>query len=155
MGSPSLLIILCASTGHKIQVLTMKTTRKSMLVVLTTMMIVMTRAKTLQKILVRYRNSNFIIGDGCPNNDPVVRAFYNNCLETHQDETLCMTDRLPNGFSLTLPILSNICSAICQGYPQSEFTPCPRSAQKLMDLPPVEDAPGSVEEEDVQPVNIP
>ena len=38
--------------------------------------------------------------------------FYRLCLETRAGDTLCNTDRFPNGRSLTIPAFSNICRSV-------------------------------------------
>merc|ERR1711983_315703 len=62
---------------------------------------------------VKYLGDTFLLPDGCPVDDPLVQRFYQLCLETRGGDTLCSTDRIPNGRSLTIPAFSNVCSAIC------------------------------------------
>jgi len=53
-------------------------------------------------------------------------------LKSHGADTLCTTNRFPNGRSLTIPQFSNICSAICHNMPEEEMTFCPYKG-KVMD----------------------
>ena len=61
--------------------------------------------------------------------------FYALCLETHGSDTLCSTDRFPNGRSLTIPQFSNICSAICHNMPEEEMKLCPYKGKVMGDSP--------------------
>merc|ERR1711894_869310 len=74
---------------------------------------------------VKYLGDTFLLPDGCPVDDPLVQRFYQLCLETRGGDTLCSTDRIPNGRSLTIPAFSNVCSAICHNMPAEDMQICP------------------------------
>jgi len=80
---------------------------------------------------VKYLGDTFLLPDGCPSDDPLVLRFYRLCLETRGGDTLCSTDRFPNGRSLTIPAFSNICSAICHNMPEEEMQICPYKGRVL------------------------
>merc|ERR1712083_655850 len=83
------------------------------------------------RLIVRYRNSRFIISDGCPSQDDKLIQFYKYCLQTSTLKTLCMKT---SGFPLELPLFSNMCSALCHGYQQQDFTLCPRQAKVIQQV---------------------
>merc|ERR1711973_469047 len=83
------------------------------------------------KSVVKYLGDTFLLPDGCPSEDPVVQRFYKLCLETRGGDTLCTTDRFPNGRSLTIPAFSNICSAICHNMPEDGMKICPYKGKVL------------------------
>lgn len=87
------------------------------------------------RLVVRYRSSKFIISDGCPSQDHRVLQFYKYCLETTKSKTLCMKT---DGFPLELPLFSNMCSALCHGYQQEDFTLCPRQAKVIKQVKQIE-----------------
>merc|ERR1712080_27308 len=87
------------------------------------------------RLVVKYLDSHFLLPDGCPNTNPVVQEFYTQCLRTHNQETLCSRDRLPNGYFLTMPKFSNICSAMCHGYKSHDFKKCPYPGRILYSIP--------------------
>merc|ERR1712117_136188 len=80
---------------------------------------------------VKYLGDTFLLPDGCPSEDPVVQRFYKLCLETRGGDTLCTTDRFPNGRSLTIPAFSNICSTICHNMPEDGMKICPYKGKVL------------------------
>merc|ERR1711997_925637 len=83
------------------------------------------------KSAVKYLGDTFLLPDGCPSDNPLVQRFYQLCLETRGRDTLCSTDRLPNGRSLTIPAFSNICSAVCQDVSLEGMRICPYEGQVL------------------------
>merc|ERR1712051_402936 len=80
---------------------------------------------------VKYLGDTFLLPDGCPSDNPLVQRFYQLCLETRGGDTLCSTDRLPNGRSLTIPAFSNICSAVCQNISLDDMRICPYAGRVL------------------------
>jgi len=84
---------------------------------------------------VKYLGDTFLLPDGCPNSDPIVQRFYKLCLETRGGDTLCSTDKFPNGRSLTIPAFSNICSAICHNMPDEEMQICPYKGRVVSQSP--------------------
>merc|ERR1711874_264814 len=74
------------------------------------------------KSAVRYLGDTFLLPDGCPSDNPLVQRGR---------DTLCSTDRLPNGRSLTIPAFSNICSAVCQDVSLEGMRICPYEGQVL------------------------
>jgi len=84
---------------------------------------------------VRYLGDTFLLPDGCPVDDPLVQRFYQLCLETRGGDTLCSTDRIPNGRSLTIPAFSNVCSAICHNMPAEDMKICPFKGEVLGQSP--------------------
>lgn len=80
---------------------------------------------------VSYLGDTFLLPDGCPSEDEVVLRFYRLCLETRGGDTLCSTDRFPNGRSLTIPAFSNICSAVCHNIPLEDLQICPYKGRVL------------------------
>merc|ERR1711990_702513 len=87
------------------------------------------------KSAVKYLGDTFLLPDGCPVDDPLVQRFYQLCLETRGGDTLCSTDRIPNGRSLTIPAFSNVCSAICHDMPAQEMKICPFKGEVLGQSP--------------------
>eukprot|EP00090_Calanus_glacialis_P034391 TRINITY_DN5772_c0_g1_i1.p1 TRINITY_DN5772_c0_g1~~TRINITY_DN5772_c0_g1_i1.p1 ORF type:complete len:134 (-),score=30.32 TRINITY_DN5772_c0_g1_i1:94-495(-) len=85
--------------------------------------------------VVRYLGDSFLLPDGCPVDDPMIQRFYKLCLASHGADTLCSTDRFPNGRSLTIPQFSNICSAICHNMPEEEMNLCPYKGRVMGDSP--------------------
>merc|ERR1711992_304328 len=83
------------------------------------------------KSAVKYLGDTFLLPDGCPSDDPLVLRFYRLCLETRGGDTLCSTDRFPNGRSLTIPAFSNICSAVCHNIPLEDLQICPYKGRVL------------------------
>ena len=101
----------------------------------------------------RYLGDSFLLPDGCPVDDPMIQRcvwpartlyygllitllrFYKLCLASHGADTLCSTDRFPNGRSLTIPQFSNICSAICHNMPEEEMNLCPYKGRVMGDSP--------------------
>merc|ERR1712168_1641650 len=98
-----------------------------------------------ERSVVRYLGDNFLLPDGCPVDDPMIQRFYSLCLESHGSDTLCSTDRFPNGRSLTIPQFSNICSAICHNMPEEEMNLCPYKGEVMGDSP-FKQRPGAVSE---------
>merc|ERR1712083_9204 len=88
-----------------------------------------------ERSVVRYLGDNFLLPDGCPVDDPMIQRFYALCLKSHGSDTLCSTDRFPNGRSLTIPQFSNICSAICHNMPEEEMNICPYKGKVMGDSP--------------------
>merc|ERR1711941_54848 len=84
---------------------------------------------------VKYLGDTFLLPDGCPVDDPLVQRFYQLCLETRGGDTLCSTDRIPNGRSLTIPAFSNVCSAICHDMPAQDMKICPFKGEVLGQSP--------------------
>merc|ERR1711992_200549 len=87
------------------------------------------------KSAVKYLGDTFLLPDGCPSDNPLVQRFYRLCLETRGEDTLCSTDGLPNGRSLTIPAFSNICSAICHNMPEEDMKLCPYKGKVLSQNP--------------------
>merc|ERR1711990_832354 len=87
------------------------------------------------KSAVKYLGDTFLLPDGCPVDDPLVQRFYQLCLETRGGDTLCSTDRIPNGRSLTIPAFSNVCSAICHDMPAQDMKICPFKGEVLGQSP--------------------
>merc|ERR1712020_251391 len=83
------------------------------------------------KSAVKYLVDTFLLPDGCPSDNPLVQRFYQLCLETRGGDTLCSTDRLPNGRSLTIPAFSNICSAVYQNISLDDMRICPYAGRVL------------------------
>jgi len=88
----------------------------------------------MNKAIIRYLGTNFILPHGCDIDDPITQRFYELCMKTYEDETMCVSDRLPNGGIITIPRFTNICSAICQGVPESEIKRCPHRGRMVQEL---------------------
>merc|ERR1712083_406160 len=87
--------------------------------------------------------SNFLLNDGCPTEDEAALEFYRHCLLNNQNNTLCVTDKLPSGALLTVPQWTNICSAICHGQKGDKFQICPKEGKVDSVLPGVLSRPSS------------
>merc|ERR1712047_13068 len=72
--------------------------------------------------VVKYLGDTFLLPDGCPVNDPMVQRFYKLCLESHQNAPLCTKERLSRTQVLTIPYVTNVCSAICHGMDETKTT---------------------------------
>merc|ERR1711902_272411 len=103
MGSHSWSI---AGSGHRV---IRMFTSKVLLVIVLLVSSVLSLLEVKTRSAVRYLGDTFLLPDGCPVEDPLVQRFYQLCLETRGGDTLCGTDRIPNGRSLTIPALSNVC----------------------------------------------
>merc|ERR1711973_549924 len=82
--------------------------------------------------VVKYLGDTFLLPDGCPVNDPMVQRFYKLCLETHQNAPLCTKERLSRTQVLTIPYVTNVCSAICHGMDETKTTTCPHRARTII-----------------------
>merc|ERR1712115_733764 len=78
------------------------------------------------------RLGTFLLPDGCPVNDPMVQRFYKLCLESHQNAPLCTKERLSRTQVLTIPYVTNVCSAICHGMDETKTTTCPHRARTII-----------------------
>jgi len=88
----------------------------------------------MNKAIIRYLGTNFILPHGCNTDDTITQRFYELCLKTYENETMCVSDRLPNGGIITIPRYANICSAICQGVPESALRKCPHRGRMVQEL---------------------
>merc|ERR1712004_529927 len=82
--------------------------------------------------VVKYLGDTFLLPDGCPVNDPMVQRFYKLCLESHQNAPLCTKERLSRTQVLTIPYVTNVCSAICHGMDETKTTTCPHRARTII-----------------------
>merc|ERR1711983_42750 len=129
MGSQSWSI---AGSGHRV----ISMFASKVLVVLTFLLSsVLSLLEVKTRSAVRYLGDTFLLPDGCPVDDPLVQRFYQLCLETRGGDTLCSTDRIPNGRSLTIPAFSNVCSAICHNMPAEDLKICPFKGEVLRQSP--------------------
>merc|ERR1711935_37867 len=82
--------------------------------------------------VVSYLGDTFLLPDGCPVEDPMVQRFYQLCLESHQNKPLCTKERLSRSQVLTIPYVTNVCSAICHGMDESNTATCPHRARNIL-----------------------
>merc|ERR1712110_146405 len=93
-------------------------------------------ALNTDRSVVKYLGDTFLLPDGCPVNDPMVQRFYKLCLESHQNAPLCTKERLSRTQVLTIPYVTNVCSAICHGMDNSQTTTCPHRARTIIPFTP-------------------
>merc|ERR1712037_379189 len=93
-------------------------------------------ALNTDRSIVKYLGDTFLLPDGCPVNDPMVQRFYKLCLESHQNAPLCTKERLSRTQVLTIPYVTNVCSAICHGMDDSQTTTCPHRARTIIPFTP-------------------
>lgn len=80
----------------------------------------------LAKSVINYLGSNFLMTDGCPEpvcdertnecrrNIQMVRSLYSHCLQSEDGQHVaCVTDRLGDGSTITVPVYATMCSAMC------------------------------------------
>ena len=80
----------------------------------------------LEKSIISYLGTNYLMPDGCPlpscdittsecqRTHSMVRALYSHCLQGEDGQHVgCITDRLGDGSSLTIPVYASVCSAMC------------------------------------------
>merc|ERR1712062_367222 len=72
----------------------------------------------------------FLLKDGCPENS-TQRAVYQQCAATEVLHTQCVTDRLKTGDKLTVPVYTDICSAVCWGENIGKIHDCPFNGKRL------------------------
>lgn len=79
-----------------------------------------------EKSIIKYLGTDFLMSDGCPppncdttkadckRTHSMIRALYSHCLQSEEGQHVgCVTDRMPDGTFLTLPIYATLCSAMC------------------------------------------
>merc|ERR1711936_445258 len=98
--------------------------------------VVSASALNTDRSVVKYLGDTFLLPDGCPVNDPMVQRFYKLCLESHQNAPLCTKERLSRTQVLTIPYVTNVCSAICHGMDDSQTTACPHRARTIVPFTP-------------------
>merc|ERR1712183_145051 len=99
-------------------------------------LVVSASALNTDRSVVKYLGDTFLLPDGCPVNDPMVQRFYKLCLESHQNAPLCTKERLSRTQVLTIPYVTNVCSAICHGMDDSQTTTCPHRARTIIPFTP-------------------
>merc|ERR1712025_1507483 len=93
-------------------------------------------ALNTDRSVVKYLGDTFLLPDGCPVDNPMVQRFYKLCLESHQNAPLCTKERLSRTQVLTIPYVTNVCSAICHGMDDSQTTTCPHRARTIVPFTP-------------------
>merc|ERR1719391_1071465 len=74
----------------------------------------------------------FLLKDRCP--ESAVQADqdqYQQCAANEILHTQCVTDRLKTGDKLTVPVYTDICSAICWGENIGKIHDCPYNGRRL------------------------
>jgi len=84
--------------------------------------------------VVNYLGDHYLLKDGCPLPDCdaeltscfkrqlEVRKNFNGCLSGDDGEALgCMTDRLPSGAAIILPVMAHYCSRLCYYHGNEEM----------------------------------
>jgi len=66
-----------------------------------------------KNVIIKYKNSDYIAKTGCPVRNPIVKRFYNMCLATFKDRTVCVYNRFPGGHVISFPKYTDVCSAMC------------------------------------------
>merc|ERR1712001_178718 len=98
--------------------------------------VVSASALNTDRSVVKYLGDTFLLPDGCPVNDPMVQRFYKLCLENHKNAPLCTKERLSRTQVLTIPYVTNVCSAICHGMDDTKTTTCPHRARTIIPFTP-------------------
>ena len=93
------------------------------------------------KAVIEYLGSTFLMADGCPppkcdvqteeckHARQMVRALYSHCLQSEDGQHVgCISDRLGDGSTITVPIYATMCSAMC-------YEPNPRTLKKIVRCP--------------------
>jgi len=83
-------------------------------------------AAAKEKSVIEYLGTVYIMPDGCPTpncdmNDPecvrtksALRNLYAHCIQSPEGQHVgCITDLMPDGSYLTVPVYATICSAMC------------------------------------------
>jgi len=65
-----------------------------------------------KRMILNFRNSEYVTRGGCPSRDPVVQRFYSLCMSSFGKRAVCRSDRLP-GTILVYPVYTDVCSALC------------------------------------------
>lgn len=105
----------------------------------------------LEKSIIKYLGTSFLMADGCPlpkcdtstadcvRTHSMVRNLYTHCLQSEEGQHVgCVTDKMPDGTLLTLPIYASVCSAMCyeppQGLARVKKCPYPGEREQSPDL---------------------
>lgn len=72
----------------------------------------------------------FLLNDGCPETaEQASISQYFQCIQSEKLHTQCVTDSLQAGSRLTVPVYTDVCSAICHG--DSKTKNCPFNGIRL------------------------
>merc|ERR1712066_419550 len=66
-----------------------------------------------RRVILSYANSEYLVYSGCPVQNKLVQRYYNLCLTSYQNRTMCRQDTLVGGAQITFPEYTDICSAMC------------------------------------------
>jgi len=74
----------------------------------------------------------FLLRDGCPPSSTVgEREIYSSCVEHEKLHTQCSTDTLQSGDKLTVPVFSDLCTAVCFRQNIQQIHDCPVNGIRL------------------------
>merc|ERR1719394_1864887 len=74
----------------------------------------------------------FLLKDRCPDNADNARIErYEQCAANEILHTQCVTDSLKTGDKLTVPVFTDICSAVCWGENVATIHDCPYNGRRL------------------------
>merc|ERR1712227_830296 len=74
----------------------------------------------------------FLLKDRCPESATQAdQERYEQCAANEILHTQCVTDRLLTGDKLTVPVFTDICSAICWGRKVTNIHDCPYNGRRL------------------------
>merc|ERR1712227_139612 len=74
----------------------------------------------------------FLLKDRCPESATATEiSRYEQCASNEILHTQCVTDRLKTGDKLTVPVFTDICSAVCWGESVGRIHDCPYNGRRL------------------------
>ena len=83
------------------------------------------------RVILSYGNSEYLVHTGCPVQNKLVQRYYNLCLTSYRERSMCRQDRLAGGASITFPEYTDICSAMCHNSLDSGQIFCPQQGRVI------------------------